>query len=115
MATQNLSEHVLLISLPAEPQTSRDLESVAKTTHPASGCDVIVDFTLVEILPSATICQLIVLERVLSAAGRGLVLCAVSSEIKGLFRRVGLHKLFQFADNEAAAKRALERCEHVYP
>lgn len=115
MATQNLSEHVLLISLPAEPQSSRDLESVARTTHPASGCDVIVDCTLVEILPSATICQLIVLERVLSAAGRGLVLCAVTPEIKGIFRRVGLHKLFRFADNEPAAKQALEQSEHVDP
>jgi len=115
MATQNLSEHVLLISLPAEPQLSRDLESVAQTRHPASGCDVIVDFGLVEILPSATICQLIVLERVLSAAGRGLVLCSASPEIKGVFRRVGLHKLFRFADDELAAIQSLDHSEPTYP
>ena len=115
MATQNLSEHVLLISLPAEPQLSRDLESVAQMTHPASSSDVIADFALVEILPSATICQLIVLERVLSAAGRGLVLCSASPEIKAVFRRVGLHKLFRFADDELAAMQLLDRNEHIYP
>jgi anti-anti-sigma regulatory factor len=115
MATQNLSEHVLLITLPAEPQLSRDLEVVAQSTRPASDCDVIVDFSLVEVLPSATICHLIVLERVLSAAGRELVLCSVSVNVKAVFRRVGLHKLFRFADDELAAVQALDRSEHVYP
>ena len=115
MATQNLSEHVLLITLPAEPQSSRDLEVVARATHPASDRDVIVDFSLVTILPSATICNLIVLERVLSAAGRELVLCAVSPDVQVVFRRVGLHKLFRFTDDELSALQSLDRSEQVYP
>jgi len=115
MATQRLSEHVLLVTLPAEPGTGHDLEMVARATHPGSEDDVIVDFTLVEILPSATICHLIVLERVLSAAGRQLVLCSVSSDVKAVFRRVGLHKLFRFADDELAAAQALEYDEYTCP
>jgi anti-anti-sigma factor len=115
MATQNLSEHVLLITLPAEPQWSRDLEAVAQSTHPSSDCDVIVDFSLVEILPSATICHLIVLARVLSAAGRELVLCSVSPNVKAVFRRVGLHNLFRFAADEPAALQSLDRSEHIFP
>jgi len=115
MATQNLSEHVLLITLPAEPQSSSDLEVVTRSTHPGSQRDVIVDFTLVEILPSATICNLIILERALSAAGHQLVLCSVSPGVKTIFRRVGLHKLFRFADDELAAMQALDRGECAYP
>jgi anti-anti-sigma regulatory factor len=115
MATQNLSEHVLLITLPAEPQSSNDLEVMARSTHPGSDHDVIVDFGHVEILPSATICNLIVLERVLSAAGRHLVLCSVPPNITVVFRRVGLHKLFRFADDELAAMQALDRGEYTYP
>jgi anti-anti-sigma regulatory factor len=115
MATQHLTEHVLLITLPAEPQLSRDLEIVARSTHPASDRDVIVDFSLVEVLSSATICNLIVLERVLSAAGRRLVLCSVSPGVKAVFRRVGLHKLFQFTDDELAAVQSLDCNEHIYP
>ncbi len=115
MATQNLSEHVLLITLPAEPQLGRDLEVVARSTHPASDCDVIVDFSLVEVLPSATICHLIVLDRVLSAAGRELILCSASPAVKAVFRRVGLHKLFRFTDDQPAAMQSLDRNEHVYP
>jgi anti-anti-sigma regulatory factor len=115
MATQNLSEQILLITLPAEPQASRDLEVVARSTHPAFDRDVIVDFSLVEVLPAATICHLIVLARVLSAAGRELVLCSVCPAVKGTFRRVGLHNLFQFADDEPSAVQALNRDRYPYP
>jgi anti-anti-sigma regulatory factor len=115
MTTQNLSEHVLLITVPAEPQSSNDLDIVAKSTHPGSDHDVIVDFSLVEVLPSSMICNLIVLERVLSAAGHQLVLCSVSPEVKAIFRRVGLHNLFRFAEDELAAVQSLDRSEYTYP
>ncbi len=115
MATQNLSERVVLITLPAEPSSSGDLEAVVRSTRPGSDHDVIVDFSLVEILPSATICNLIVLERVLSATGHRLVLCSVSPNVKALFRRIGLHKLFQFTDDELAAAQSLDRDEYTYP
>ena len=115
MATQNLSEHVLLITLPAEPQLNNELEAVGRSTHPSSDRDVIVDFSLVEVMPSATICNLIVLERALSAAGRQLVLCSASPTITAVFRRLGLHKLFRFAEDEIAALRSLDADEYPYP
>ncbi len=115
MATQNLSQHVLLITLPAEPESSRDLEVLARSTRPAFDRDVIVDFSLVESLPPATICHLIALERVLSAAGHQLVLCSASSEVKAIFRRMGLHRLFRFTDDELAAMQSLDRAERMYP
>ncbi|MCX5647407.1 MAG: STAS domain-containing protein [Phycisphaerae bacterium] len=115
MATQNLSEHVLLITLPAEPSSSGDLEAVVRSTRPGSDHDVVVDFSRVEILPSATICNLIVLERVLSAAGHRLVLCSVPPDVKAVFRRVGLHKLFRFTDDELAAVQSLEQDDYMCP
>ncbi len=107
MATQHLSEHVLLITLPVEPQWSRDLDVAARSTHPGSDCDVIVSFSLVEFLSAATISLLIILERVLSAAGCRLVLCCVSPEVKTILRRVGLHKLFRFTSDPYSALQSL--------
>jgi anti-anti-sigma regulatory factor len=115
MTTQSLSEHVLLIALPAELESSSELEVVARSVHRAFGRDVVVDFSRVETLPSITIGHLIVLERVLSAAGRQLVLCGVLPAVGALFQRVGLHKLFRFADNELAAVQSLDRGEYMYP
>ncbi len=113
MATQHLSEHVLLITLPAEPQWSSDLDVVVRSTHPAWDCDVIVSFSLVEFLSSATICLLIILERVLSAAGRRLVLCSVSPGAKAILRHVGLHKLFRFTNDPLTALQFLHSGGHV--
>jgi len=115
MATQNLSEHVLLITLPSDPPSNGDLEAAVRATRPGSDHDVIVDFSLVEVLPSGTICNLIVLERMLSAAGHHLVLCAVPPNVLAVFRRVGLHKLFRFTDDELAAVQSLDRGEYPYP
>ncbi len=108
MAAQNLSEHVLLITLPTEPRLSSELEAVVRSAQPLADHDVIVDFALVGSLPWMTISHLIILERRLSAAGCRLVLCSISPALRQAFRRVGLHKVFQFADDEVAALASLD-------
>lgn len=109
MAILNLSEHVLLVTLPAEPQSTNDLEMVMRSTRSRADCDVIVDFSLAEIMSSATLCNLMIMERQLSMTDHQLILCSVPANIKGIFMRVGLHKLFRFADDEFAAMQSLER------
>lgn len=109
MAIQNLSEHVVLVTLPAEPQLGKELETMMRSTMEGIDCDVIVDFSLAEILSSATLCNLLVLERLLSTAGRQLILCSVPANIYGIFTRVGLHKLFRFAEDEFTALQSLDR------
>ena len=108
MAILNLSEHVLLVTLPAEPLYDSDLETVMRSTRSRGDCDVIVDFSLAEVLSSATLCNLMVMERQLSITGHQLILCSVPANIMGIFTRVGLHRLFRFADDEFAALQSLE-------
>ena len=115
MAIQNLSEHVLLITLPAEPQLGKELEMVVRSAGTGTDCDIIVDFSLVEILSSAMICNLMILDRLQSVAGRKLVLCSVSRNICGIFTRVGLHKLFRFAEDEFTALQSLDRSTCLEP
>lgn len=105
MATQNLSEHVLLITLPTEPQTSTELTAAAGST---TNRDVIVNLSLVETLPPAIISGLTTLDRLLGAAGRQLILCSVPLEIMDAFRRAGVRDLFRFADDKFAALQSLE-------
>ena len=108
MAILNLSEHVLLVTLPAEPQSTGDLETVIRSVGSRGDCDVIVDFSLTETLSSATLCNLLVMERMLSMTDHQLILCSISPSIRGVFVRVGLHKLFRFAEDEFAAIQSLE-------
>jgi len=115
MATQHLSQHVLLITLPKEPQFSNELEVAAAAARSGADHDLIIDFSLMETVPTGTICSLIILERLLSAAGRQLVLCSASPRVTAAFKRVGLRKLLRFADDEFAALQSLDRSECCYP
>jgi anti-anti-sigma regulatory factor len=115
MAMQHLSQRVLLITLPKEPQSSNELEVAAHAARSRSDQDIIVDFSLVETIPTGTICNLIILERLVSAAGRQLVLCSVNAAAAATFKRVGLGKLFRFATDEFAAVQSLDRSTCPYP
>jgi anti-anti-sigma factor len=110
MTIHNLSEDALLITLPQEPDRSSELETAARLTTPRVRRHVIVDFTRVEMMSSVTICGLIILNRLLSATGRQLILCSVPPSVVAIFRRIGMHKLLQFAPDKAAALQVLEQC-----
>lgn len=107
MGIQNLSENVLLINLPEQPQQGDELESVHGMLGDRIGSDVVIDFTKVKMLTSESICGLMILERLLRGAGHRLILCSVPSKIKQIFVRTGLLTVFEFTDDELAALECL--------
>jgi anti-anti-sigma factor len=109
MAVHNLSESILLITLPQEPDRSSELETAARLTTPRTSRHIIVDFSRVETMSSVTICGLIILNRLLSTAGRQLILCSVSPNVMAIFRKVGLSRLLQFVADKTAAQESLDR------
>ncbi|MBN1506454.1 MAG: STAS domain-containing protein [Sedimentisphaerales bacterium] len=110
MAIHSISASTVLLTLPQEPDRSGELEATARMTTPKMSHHVIVDFSRVETMSSVTICGLIILNRLLSTTGRQLILCSVPPGIVAVFRRVGLHKLLQFAPDKSAAMQVLEQC-----
>ncbi len=108
MALHDLSESILLITLPQEPDRSSELEAATRLTTPRANRHVIVDFTRVEAMSSVTICGLIILNRLLGATGRQLILCSVSPDIMAIFRRMGLFRLFQFVVDKTIAQASLD-------
>jgi len=108
MAIQNLSERALLITLPGEPHLSGVLEIATRLATTKADRDIVVDFSQVQIMPSATICSLMILHRMLTARGCQFILCSIPANIMGVFARVGLHNLFTFAGDQAAALRLLQ-------
>jgi anti-anti-sigma regulatory factor len=110
MGIQHLSDRALLVTLPREPQSGAELQAVAKMISPTRPRHVVVDFSLVEIMPSEVICSLMVLTRLLEDMDRQLILCSVAPQIREVFTRVELVKLFRFADDEFSALQSLDRC-----
>ena len=103
MGLRNLSEDVLLVTLPRLPQQSDELEAVNTMLSEAIDRDIVIDFSRVEMLTSESICGLLILSKLLSGAGRQLVLCSTPPAINDIFVRTGLLSVFEFANTESDA------------
>ncbi len=103
MPIENLSEDVLLVTLPQQPQAADELDVVNKMFGDSVDRDVIIDLSDVQMLTSGTICGLIILDRLLRGGGHQLILFDVPSAVKKVFIRTGLLTVFEFANDELAA------------
>jgi anti-anti-sigma regulatory factor len=115
MPIANLSEDVLLIALPEQPQDTDELDEVNKMFGDSVDRDVIVDLSKVQVLTSGTICGLIILDRLLRGGGHQLVLFNVPSSVKKVFVRTDLLTVFEFACDEATALEQVRSRRASYP
>ncbi len=113
MGIQHLSEDVLFVTLPKQPHTSHELESINEIACNSSGCDVVVDFSRVRILTSASICSLMILKELQNGLERHLVLCSVPSEVRNIFTVTGLEGLFEFANDKFGALESMRRLPYL--
>ena len=113
MGIQNLSEDALLVELPPkEPRIANELRRVNEIVSNKDNCNVIMDFSKVEIVSSASISNLMILREMLSGSGHQLVLCSVSLPIKGIFTVIGLEALFDFTDDKSTALESIGHAKH---
>lgn len=109
-AESNLQETVV-VHLSNLPAMLDELGSVTKTISEGAGCDVIVDFSGVNMITTPAIARLITLRKLLADHGRRLVLHSAGQQIRGVFATTGLDQIFEFADDKDAA---LARVQHAY-
>jgi len=106
---QYLAEQALLVTLLKEPHSGNELEIAIRLTDSHPTRDVLVDFSLVAMMSSGTLSELMILERQLGDHDRQLILCSVPAPIRQIFRRVGLGGLFRFAKDQFAALQSLKQ------
>jgi anti-anti-sigma factor len=109
MVIQNLlSEGVLVVELPSkEPNIADELKVVNETVSNKPDCDVIVDFSGVELITSSSISNLLILRNLLSEHGRRLILCNVAVVTKCIFTVAGLDEVFEFVNDQPTALAAV--------
>jgi anti-anti-sigma regulatory factor len=104
MGIRNLSENVILVTVPSERfKRTDELKNLNEVISDKTECDVIIDFAGVEIINSWNISNLLILREMLQKAGSKLVLCNVNTPTKCIFVVAGLSETFVFADNRSAA------------
>ena len=113
MGIQNLSEQVILVTLPPEQRIIDELKSANEVFSSRNDCDVVIDFSTVDIITTASINNLIILHHALHKGGHRLILYSVCALTKSIFKVAGLDAVFEFADDKDAAVAVIEQANQL--
>lgn len=108
MGIQNWSENIVLVDLPQEPQISDELKTVTQIVRDRGDCDVVVDFSSVDIITSSSLSALLKLRKLLADCGHRLIFCGVAAATKGVFTITGLDGVFEIVDDKFIALASLQ-------
>ena len=108
MGIQNWSENIILVDLPAEPQIVDELKQVTEMVRDRGDCDVVIDFSKVDIITSSGLSSLLRLRKLLVDCGHQLVFCSVAAATQGIFTVTGLDGVFEAVDDKFVALAGLQ-------
>lgn len=108
MGIQNWSEEILLVELPQEPELGDELKTTTEMVRDRGDCDVVVDFSSVDIVTSSSLSKLLRLRKLLVDCGHRLVFCNVAPATKGIFTVTGLDGIFELVDDKFVALAGLQ-------
>jgi anti-anti-sigma factor len=113
MGIDHSSQGILTVDLLPEPDMGTELENVAKVVREGADCNVVVDFSSVDIITSSSISKLLKLNKLLDGYGRRLVLCGLVNATKQIFKLASLDQVFDFTDDKSAALTAVKHAQQV--
>ena len=108
MGIQNWSENIVLVDLPAEPQLGDELKAVADIIKDRGDCDVVMDFSGIDIISSSSLSKLLKMRKQLTDCGHQLIFCNVAPATKGIFAVTGLEGIFKVVDDKFVALAGLQ-------
>jgi anti-anti-sigma factor len=108
MGIQNWSEEIILVDLPAEPEMGEELKTVTEMVRDRGDCEVVVDFSKVDIITSSSLSKLLRLRKLVGDCGHRLVFCSVAPATKGIFTVTGLDGVFEIVDDKFIALASLQ-------
>ena len=108
MAIQNWSEDIVLVDLPEEPEMGEELKTVTATLRDRGDCDIVIDFSKVDIVTSSSLSKLLRLRKLAADCGHRVVFCNVAAATRGIFTVTGLDGVFDLADDKFVALAGLQ-------
>jgi anti-anti-sigma factor len=103
MCVHRWSQDTILVDLPGGLENQSELQGVIAVVHDRGDCDVVIDFSQVDVVGGACLAGLLELRRLLQAGGHKLTLCSVAPATRGVFTIARLEDLFEFAEDRFAA------------
>jgi anti-anti-sigma factor len=108
MGIQNWSENIVLVDLPAEPLMSDELKTVTDIVRDRGDCDVVMDFSNIDIITSSSLSKLLKLRKMLLDWDHQLIFCNVAPATKGIFAVTGLEGIFKVVEDKFVALAGLQ-------
>jgi len=108
MGIQNWSEDIVLVDLPQEPDIGEELKAVIEIARDRGDCDVVIDFSKVDIITSSSLSKLLKLRKLLADCEHRLIFCNVAAATRGIFTVTGLDGIFEVADDKFVALASLQ-------
>ena len=108
MGIQNWSDNIVLVDLPAEPELGDELKAVTEIVRDRGDCDVVIDFSSVDIITSSSLSKFLKLRKLLADCRRKLIFCNVAAATKGIFTITGLDGVFELVDDKFVALASLQ-------
>ena len=108
MGIQNWSENIILVDMPTEPQTRDEITAVTDMVRNRADCDVVIDFSSIDIVTSSSLSKLLKLRKLLADCSHKLVFCNVAPATKGIFSVTGLDGIFEIVEDKFIALAGLQ-------
>jgi anti-anti-sigma factor len=108
MGIKDLSENIILVDAQPEPSLNEELKNVADVVRERGDCDVVIDFSHVDIVTSSSLSKLLKLRKLLMDCNHHLLLCSVAIATKGIFSITALDGVFEMVHNQAEAVETLK-------
>ncbi len=103
MSIDRWSEDVILVDLPEELEKHDELQTVIAMLREGCACDVVVDFSHVQMVSGAWLARLRRIQRLVKEGGHKLTLCGIAPTLRGFFTIARLDDLFEFAEDRFTA------------
>jgi anti-anti-sigma factor len=104
MEIRDLSENILLVEASPEPSLNEELaKTIDIVRERGDGCDVVIDFSRVDIVTSSSLSKLLKLRKLLMDCNHTLILCSVAKATKGIFSVTALDSVFTMAPDKSSA------------
>ncbi|MHC4842458.1 MAG: STAS domain-containing protein [Planctomycetota bacterium] len=108
MGIQNWEDDIVLVDLPREPEMSDELKNVTEIVRDRGDCDVVIDFSDIDIVTSSSLSKMLKLRKLLADCGHRLIFSNVAPATKGIFTVTGLEGIFEVVDDKFIALASLQ-------
>jgi anti-anti-sigma factor len=108
MGIQNWSENIVLVDLPSEPMMGDELKTVIEIMKDRGDCDLVIDFSSVDIITSSSLSKLLKMRKMLLDWDHQIIFCNLAPATKGIFSVTGLEGIFKVVDDKFVALAGLQ-------